>query len=570
MMDKRWLLKSLPETFLVDKLSAELGCERELAILLCQRGIYSFEQSKAFFRPNLEDLHNPFLMKGMDAAVERISTALESGEKIMIYGDYDVDGTTSVSLVYGYLKDKNYPHIMYYIPDRYAEGYGISFIGIDVAEEQGVSLVIALDCGIKAIDKIDYANKKGIDFIICDHHTPGESIPKAIAILNPKQKDCNYPYKELSGCGIGFKLVQGLVADMHDDHRDAFQYLDLVSISIASDIVPITGENRTLCYYGLEKVNNNPSPGIRALMNSANYDEQKVMNVRDLVFGLGPRINAAGRMEKAISAVELLLEKDVTKAKKMADLINEHNFKRREFDSHITEEAVEMIKSSENHDRAKSTVLFKEDWHKGVIGIVASRCIEHYHRPTIILTESNGKATGSARSVPDYNIYEAILKCEDLLDSFGGHQFAAGLTMKKENVNAFRDKFEQVVSENILEEMLLPRIDVDLELKLSAISFAFIKKIDQMAPFGPQNMSPVFMSKDVLLHSSPKVLKDKHLKFQVVQENSAPIDCIGFNFSEYEEIIRSVERFSICYSISINEFRGSRTIQLLIRDIKTE
>ncbi len=568
MLEKRWILKDVPDIRKVEKLASELNSDRILASILIQRGIDGFDEAKEFFRPKLEDLHDPFLMKGMARAVERIQSAMEIGEKIMIYGDYDVDGTTSVSLVYGFLKDKNYPNLEYYIPDRYAEGYGISFAGIDKAEELDVSLVIALDCGIKAVDKVKYANEKGIDFIICDHHTPGKIIPEAHAILNPKQNDCKYPYKELSGCGIGFKLIQAICASMSFDARDAFQFIDLAAISIASDIVPITGENRVLCYYGLQKINRAPSAGIRALMNIAEYKTQKDMNVRDLVFGIGPRINAAGRMDKAISAVELLLENNSEKAAEMASFINSQNTNRREFDSNITVEAVEMIKSSEDLQKAKTTVLFKEDWHKGVIGIVASRCIEHYHRPTIILTESNGKATGSARSVPDYNIYNAILECEDLLESFGGHQFAAGLTLKKENVDIFRQRFEKAVSSNITDELLTPKIDVDLEIELSEIDFSLINKLEQMSPFGPQNMQPVFISRGVRLSSGLRILKEKHLKFQVVQGKSFPYQCIGFNFVDYKDLIDSSDDFSICYSISINEFRGEKSIQLQIRDIK--
>ncbi len=568
MLEKRWILKAVPDHLKVQKLASQLNADRILASLLIQRGIDSFEEAREFFRPKLEDLHDPFLMKGMGKAVDRIQAAMELGEHIMIYGDYDVDGTTSVSLVYGFLKEKNYPNLHHYIPDRYAEGYGISYSGIDKAEELDVSLVIALDCGIKAVEKVDYANQKGIDLIICDHHTPGKILPKAHAILNPKQNNCEYPYKELSGCGIGFKLIQAICISMGYDPRDAFQFIDLVAVSIASDIVPITGENRVLCFFGLQKINKNPCPGIKALKNIAEYQSQKDMNVRDLVFGIGPRINAAGRMDKAITAVELLLEKDAEKASEMASLINSQNSNRRDFDSSITVEAVDMIKSSENLMKAKTTVLFKEDWHKGVIGIVASRCIEHYHRPTIIFTESNGKATGSARSVPDYNIYDAILQCEDLLDSFGGHQFAAGLTLKKENLPVFSKRFEEVVSSNISEELLIPRIDVDLEIDLSEINFALIKNLDQMAPFGPQNMQPVFISKGVRLFSDLRILKEKHLKFQIIQGKSFPYQCIGFNFVDYKDIIDSSERFSICYSISINEFRGERSIQLQIRDIK--
>jgi single-stranded-DNA-specific exonuclease len=568
MQIKRWILKNKPEGLVVERLASELNSEKILSSILIQRGIQTFESAKEFFRPKLEDLHDPFLMKGMRKAIDRIQSAMEESENIMIYGDYDVDGTTSVSLVYGYLKDLNYPNLCYYIPDRYAEGYGISFTGIDVAESKDVSLIIALDCGIKAIDKVDYATEKGIDFIICDHHTPGEKIPKAVAILNPKQKDCSYPYKELSGCGIGFKLIQAFGLHMNYDSRDAFSYMDLAAISIASDIVPITGENRIICFYGLAKINQRPSPGIKALIDIAKYQDKKELNVRDLVFGLGPRINAAGRMDKAISAVELLLEKDYSKAKHFAELIDEHNKSRRDFDSSITDQAVEMIRTSANSENAKSTVLFKDDWHKGVIGIVASRCIEHYHRPTIILTESNGKATGSARSVPGFNIYDAILECEDLLDSFGGHKFAAGLTMKKDKVKEFSDRFEKTVSDTIASDMLIPAIDIDLEIELHEISKSLLKKINQMSPFGPENMSPVFMTSDVTLSGPYKVLKEEHLKFEVRKGKSAPITCIGFNMPELESVIRDNSSFSICYSISINEFRGKESIQLQLRDIR--
>lgn len=570
MISKRWILKPKPKTTSIERLSKEMSVEWILAALLIQRDIHTLESAKEFFKPRLENLHNPFLMKGMKKAVERICTAMESGEKIMIYGDYDVDGTTSVSLLYGFLQEKGYPYLSYYIPDRYSEGYGISFAGIDEAEKRDVSLVIALDCGIKAIDKIDYANEKGIDFIICDHHTPGEKLPLAHAILNPKQKDCEYPYKELSGCGVGFKLIQGICLYMSYDPRDAFAFLDLVAVSIASDIVPINGENRILCHFGLSKINQRPSSGLDALIQIADYQNKAELNVRDLVFGLGPRINAAGRMDKAISAVELLLEKSPEKALEMASYIDEFNKNRRNFDSDITREAVEMIEKEGPESKAKSTVLFKEDWHKGVIGIVASRCIEHYHRPTIILTQSNGKATGSARSVPGYNIYDAILKCEDLLDSFGGHQFAAGLTMEKNKVEEFKSRFESIVSESIHPEQLIPQIDIDLEIELNEINAELLRKINFMAPFGPENMSPVFCTRNVKLHTPLRILKERHLKIQVKKANSNVFDCIGFNMAEYEDLLLANQSFDICYSITINEFRGVRSIQLNLRDIKAE
>lgn len=570
MLEKRWVYKKKAPDALVRRLSSQLNVKWILPALLIQRDIEDFDSAKKFFNPQLDDLHEPFLMKDMRKAVDRILEALELGEGIMVYGDYDVDGTTSVALMYGFLRMLGYPELKYYIPDRYKEGYGISFKGIDYAEENDISLIIALDCGIKAVDKIDYANEKNIDFIICDHHTPGEEVPKAKAILNPKQIDCEYPYKELSGCGIGFKLIQALCEAMERDPRDAFAFLDLLAISIASDIVSMTGENRLMCYHGLKKINEQPSPGIAALMHIASLDNNKILNVRDLVFGLGPRINAAGRIEKATNALELLIEKDFNQALNKAGAVDTQNTQRREFDTNITHEAIEMIRSSEKMVNSKTTVLFKEDWHKGVIGIVASRCIEHYHRPTIIFTESNGMATGSARSVPEYNIYEAILTCEDMLESFGGHKFAAGLTIRKERLEDFREKFEETVSNTILPEQLIPKIDVDLEIELSEITEKLIENIERMSPFGPDNMRPVFVSKNVRLYQSPNILKEKHLKMKLVDEKSEPIEAIGFGMAEFERFLEPNKTFSICYSLSINEFRGIRSIQLLLKDIKTE
>lgn len=538
-----------------------------MAEILVQRGIDSFESAKKFFRPSLDMLHDPFRMKDMDKAVTRILHAFENKESILVYGDYDVDGTTAVALMYGFINSFHYSS-EFYIPDRYKEGYGISKAGIDYAHEKGISLIIALDCGIKSVDLIEYATSLGIDFIICDHHRPGDKIPKAVAVLDPKREDCGYPFKELSGCGIGFKLIQALADQMDDSAIDASAFLDLVAVSIAADIVSLAGENRVLAFYGLEKLRSNPSPGLKALIRLAGIEKR--MNISSVVFGIAPRINAAGRISHAKGAVDLLLAQSEDEAYHFASKLDDKNKQRRDVDSSITLEALDLI--SENiPTNNKSTVLFKNDWHKGVIGIVASRCIEHYYRPTIILTESEGKATGSARSVVGFDVYEAIAQCSDLLDHFGGHKYAAGLTLPLTNVEKFKEQFEKAVSESITDEQLIPQIEIDTEINFNEITPKFIEVIKQMEPFGPENMAPIFSSSGLKLASSLKVLKDKHLKFTAKQAGSPKIyECIGFGLGTMAELLNQSSSFSMTYALEENEFRGNTTLQLNVKDIRID
>jgi single-stranded-DNA-specific exonuclease len=564
-MEKRWDFKAVPDAEKVAALSKIINVSETIASMLIQRGVYDFDSAKAFFRPSLETLNDPFLMKDMDKAVSRIELAINKKQKILIYGDYDVDGTTSVSLLYGFLKSR-YSNIDFYIPDRYSEGYGVSAKGIEFANENNFSLIISLDCGIKSVDKVELANSYGIDFIICDHHRPGDELPKAIAVLDPKREDCKYPYKELSGCGVGFKLLQAFCLKTNIPVDELYIYIDLVAISIASDIVPITGENRILTYFGLKLINKNPRPGVKALIEVAGF--KKALDVTNIVFGLGPRINAAGRIAHASSAVNLLICETALEAEEHAKGINEKNSTRKDFDHIITQEALLMIEENLAAKNFKSTVLFKNDWHKGVIGIVASRCIEKYYRPTIILTESNNYATGSARSVYGFDVYEAISKCSDLLEHFGGHMYAAGLTMKVENVPAFRERFELAVSSAIKEEQLMPRIEVDMKINLDQISEKFLNLIDQMGPFGPENMQPVFVSEFVMDDGRSRVLKEQHLKLSIKQEDSRSIDAIGFGMGHFYENISKGKPFHLCYNISANDFNGVKSLQLSIRDIK--
>jgi single-stranded-DNA-specific exonuclease len=564
-MEKRWDYKAVPDAEDVAALSKVINVNEIISSMLIQRGIHDFDSAKAFFRPALETLHDPFLMKDMSQAVSRIEHAISNNQKILIYGDYDVDGTTSVSLVYGFLKSR-YSNVDFYIPDRYSEGYGVSTTGIEFAKDNNFSLIISLDCGIKSVDKVSMANSYGIDFIICDHHRPGDELPRAIAVLDPKREDCEYPYKELSGCGVGFKLLQAFCIKKNIPLDELYSYLDLVAISIASDIVPITGENRILTYYGLKLINKNPRPGVKALIELAGF--KKALDVTNIVFGLGPRINAAGRISHANSAVNLLISETMDEAQEHAKGINAKNSTRKDFDQIITQEALQMIEENSSGKNFKSTVLFKEDWHKGVIGIVASRCIEKYYRPTIILTVSNNYATGSARSVYGFDVYEAISKCSDLLEHFGGHMYAAGLTMKVENVPAFRERFELAVASDIKEEQLLPRIEVDLKISLDQINEKLLSLIEQMGPFGPQNMQPVFVSEFVVDDGRSRVLKEQHLKLSIRQEGSGSIDAIGFGMSHFYENISKGKPFHICYNISENDFNGSKSLQLMIRDIK--
>jgi single-stranded-DNA-specific exonuclease len=571
-MIKNWVIKQQGDEAVLQHLKEVLGVDMPIANLLKQRGIETFEQAKIFFRPELTHLHDPFLMKDMDRAVERISRAIISGEKIMVYGDYDVDGTTAVAMVYSYFKDF-FPDIIFYIPDRYDEGYGISFKGIDFAAANSVRLIIALDCGIKANEKIKYSNAKGVDFIICDHHTPGASIPEAIAVLDPKRSDCNYPFKELSGCGVGFKLMQAFQSTRNLPFDSLVKYLDLLAVSIASDIVPIIGENRVLAFYGLKQINENPSMGIQTLIKLAGI-QNKNITIEDIVFKIGPRINAAGRMESGSKSVELLISDNTGLAQIMGTKINDFNSTRRNVDSTITQEALTMIQMDESMKNRKSTVLFNPKWHKGVIGIVASRLMDHYYRPTVILTQSNGYATGSARSVNGFDLYQAIEECSDLLENFGGHKYAAGLTMKLNNVNAFQERFEKTVNKMIHPDQLIPVVEIDTELQLSEINDKFFRILKQFQPFGPENMAPVFLTENVSDNGSgkPVGMNSEHLKLSLVHENDPykVFPAIAFQQGRLYNKISGGQGFDICYSLDENVFRGESSIQINIKDIKVD
>ncbi len=572
-MEYVWKQKPKTSQTAIEKLGKEINVNPTLANMLINRGVESFEQAKDYFRPSLSQLHDPFLMKDMDAAVNRIEKAVKNQEKILVYGDYDVDGTTAVALMYSFLKGF-YPHVDFYIPDRYKEGYGISERGVRFAAENGFSLVIALDCGIKAMDKVKLAKELGVDFIICDHHTPGDRLPEAVAVLDAKREDCHYPYKELSGCGVGFKLIQAYAKTHGIEESSLYPYLDLLVVSIAADIVPITGENRILAYYGLDRINNIPGPGLKALILQSKVEKE--IQISDIVFKIGPRINASGRLEHAQASVELLIAPNLDDAIERAKLVDEVNSTRRNFDENITKEAFEMLALREEEAQWNSTVLFKEDWHKGVIGIVASRCIEKYYRPTIILTESNNKATGSARSVVDFDIYEAIAECADLLDQFGGHKYAAGLTLSVKNVPAFQAKFEQVVKSRIEEIHLKPVIEIDDILLLDQINYKFYNILKQMAPFGPGNTEPVFRINNVYA-DEVTVLKDKHLRFKIIQDGqvTTPV-CLGFGMADRAKdpdlttvnMLRGKMRFDIVAEMRENFFRDKSSLQLYVKDIK--
>jgi single-stranded-DNA-specific exonuclease len=565
-MDQRWIIRKTPDTAKVEQLSSDININPVLSSVLIQRGINNYQDAKAYFRPSLSDLHDPFLMEDMDIAIERLNRAIHNGENILIYGDYDVDGTTSVALVFSYLK-KIYSNVFYYIPDRYVEGYGISKKGIEWAVKNNISLIISLDCGIKAVEMTELANSKGIDLIICDHHLPGSSLPEAYAILDPKRKECKYPYKDLSGCGVGFKFLQGFAIQNKLDESGLFDYLDFLAVSIASDIVPVNGENRTFCHFGLEKLNNNPRPGLKALIDVAGLRGK--VTISGIVFGIGPRINAAGRMTHAGLAVELLISESYKEAEHIALKINSNNIERRSFDSNITQEALKMIEGDEKLKNAKSTVLFKSDWHKGVIGIVASRCIDKYYRPTIIMTKSKNKATGSARSVDGFDVYEAIADCSDLLDQYGGHMYAAGLTMDIDKVALFQKRFEKIVEERITDEQLIPHIDIDQVITLDIITHKFLDILKQMAPFGPANSQPIFVSESLFVSNRPRILKDEHLKFYVHQDGvDTTIETIGFGLAQYFELINSGMRFKMAYAIEENNYLGQNSIQLIAKDIK--
>ena len=562
----QWKYKPEPDREIVKRLQNELEIPEKNAVLLAQRGITNFEEARRFFRPNLTDLHDPFLMKGMDIAVDRIEKAIQNNEKILVYGDYDVDGTTAVSIVYSYLKDF-YEHVDTYIPDRYSEGYGVSIQGIDYAGDNGFSLIIALDCGTKAGDKIIYAAEKGIDFIIGDHHTPGEVLPKAVAFLNPKQPDCPYPYKELSGAGIGFKLIQALHQKKQLPLDDIVPYLDLVAVSIGADIVPITGENRIMAYYGLKQIEKNPRPGLRALSRTK---KEKTLDISDLVFTLAPRINAAGRIKHGKEAVKLLVEKDLAVANRFADEIELYNEERRGYDQKITDEALKQIIEQKEEERF-STVVYHPDWHKGVIGIVASRLIETYYRPTIVFTESNGVISGSVRSVSGFNVYDALQACSDYIIQFGGHKYAAGLTIAPENFDNFKAKFEEVVKNTITEASKVPEITIDTTLSFKDINRKFYNIIRQMAPFGPGNMKPVFVTTGVNdTGYSKKVGKDgNHLKISLRELKSGQtLNGIAFNMGDKAELVKSGVPLKVAYILEENHWNNKVTLQLHLKDIK--
>jgi single-stranded-DNA-specific exonuclease len=570
-MKKYWKIKEKGKRTEVEKLAYELNISHVLANLLVQRSITTYDKAKEFFRPNLDDLYDPFIMKDMDKAIDRLDRAIENGEGILVYGDYDVDGTTSVALTYSFLR-KLYEKIDYYIPNRYSEGYGISFKGIDYAAEKKVTLIIALDCGIKAVEKIDYANKKGIDFIICDHHTPAAKLPAAAAVLDPKRSDCPYPFKELSGCGVGFKLLQAYSLRKSIPPEKLNDYIDLVAVSIASDIVPIVGENRILTYFGLKKLEDSPCTGLKAIKGVAGIEDRPI-TVEDIVFRIGPRINAAGRMESGKQAVDLLISQNPEEAIVLCDKINTHNQTRRNIDKNITEEAIKEIKEFSNQYKY-SNVLYNAEWHKGVVGIVASRLIESYYKPTIVLTESNGFATGSARSVDGFDLYEAINECSDLLESFGGHMYAAGLTLKMDNVQKLRDRFEKVVQERITPEQLVPQIDIDAELNFHDITPKFYRILKQFEPFGPGNMNPVFFAENVADNGQGRKVGSggDHLKLNLIQEENPfdDIPAIAFNQGAKFNKITGGNTFDIAYTITENHFRGETTLQLNIKDIKPD
>lgn len=554
----------------VKHLSAALNVDMAIANLLVQRGIKTYQDARSFFRPRLSDLHDPFLMKDMDKAVKRLVEAIQSDEKVLVYGDYDVDGTTSVALMYSFLQNK-LTNVDYYIPDRYMEGYGISKQGIEYAAKNNYSLVVVLDCGIKAIDKIAQAKEMGVEFIICDHHNPGDEIPDAVAVLDPKQPGCNYPYKELSGCGVGFKFIQAFCRDQGIPEDVIYELLDLVVVSIASDIVPLTGENRVLAYYGLRKLNSNPSIGLKTLIKYAGM--QGEIRVNDIVFRIGPRLNASGRIEHGKKSVAILMAEDEEEAEALGSEINSYNEIRKTLDQNITQEALEMIQQNDGWETLNSTVLYNRDWHKGVVGIVASRLTEHYYRPTVILTESNGMATGSARSVGEFDLYEAVGACADLLESYGGHMYAAGMSMKIENVPEFRRRFEEIVTESVKKVKLVPMIDIDAKVGLSDLNPKFLRVLNQFEPFGPHNMMPVFLTEDVMDYGTSRLVGkgSEHIKLDLIEANrsSSVFSAIAFSQAQDFEMIKQSLPFDICYSVTENEYRGKVNMQLNVREIRS-
>ncbi|MDC0006978.1 single-stranded-DNA-specific exonuclease RecJ [Winogradskyella sp.] len=561
----RWILKPKPQISKIEDLKKSLQVDTIVATLLAQRGIDSYQAAKTFFRPNFEELHDPFLMKDMDKAVARIENAIAKHENILVYGDYDVDGTTSVALMSSYLKTR-LDSVATYIPDRYGEGYGVSYKGIDFAHDNDFTLIIALDCGVKAVDKVAYANKKGIDFIICDHHRPGDKLPEAVAVLDPKRDDCKYPFKELCGCGVGFKLITALATRQGQTVEDLTEYLDLVATAIGADIVPIVGENRALAYMGLQIINTNPRPGMKAIIAEVKKD---ILTITDVVFIIAPRINAAGRMKHGNHAVTLLTETDFNLAAQYAIDIDQFNTDRRETDKRITEEA--LIKIEENNEQDQfTTVVFDEDWHKGVIGIVASRLIETYYRPTLVFTKSGDKLAASARSVSGFDVYNALEACSEHIEQFGGHKYAAGLTLLPENYEAFKAKFESVVKATIDPKLLTRELKVDLEIELGEINDKLMRILKQFAPFGPGNLSPTFMSQNLKDTGYGKCVgeDDKHIRLTVTQSFNDKIVCIGFGLGDKIDIIKNKKLFSAAYAIDENHWNGNVSLQLKLKDIK--
>lgn len=569
-LDKQWIVKEPGNPALVRKLAEDLGVDEALANLLVQRNIKTFAEAKSFFRPSLEELHDPFLMKDMDLAVKRLDFALNKNEKILVYGDYDVDGTTAVALVFSFLRNLH-KNLGYYIPDRYNEGYGVSYKGIDWAHENGYTLIIALDCGIKAVEKVAYAQTLGIDFIVCDHHLPDERLPNASAVLDPKRSDCSYPFDDLSGCGVGFKFMQAFAKVRNIDFSQLIPLMDLLVVSIASDLVLMTGENRILAHFGLKQLNESPRKGLLSIIKLSGL-EKHMITIDDIVFKIGPRINAAGRMESGKTAVDLLISRNDDEARNIGDTINTHNNDRKSIDREITQAAIEMAASAADYHERKSTVLYNPLWHKGVLGIVASRLVETYYRPTIVLTESNGFITGSARSIPGFDLYEAIESCSDLLENFGGHMYAAGLTLRESNFEEFYTRFESFVRNKITKELLTPIVNIDTYLEFRQITPKFFRILKQFQPFGPGNMSPVFITENVYDNGNGrKVGSDSgHLKLELIQENEPHrhISAIAFNRAEHFEHLKSGNPVDICYSIAENYYRGIANIQLRVRDIR--
>ncbi|WP_375235214.1 single-stranded-DNA-specific exonuclease RecJ [Winogradskyella sp.] len=561
----RWTIKPKPESTKLAIMKKALQVDDTVAKLLLQRGIDTYEAAKTFFRPSFNDLHNPYLMKDMDKAVSRIEAAIENNENILVYGDYDVDGTTSVALMSSYLKTKT-ENVATYIPDRYVEGYGVSYKGIDFAEDNGFSLIIALDCGVKAIEKVAYAKGKSIDFIICDHHRPGDKIPEAVAVLDPKRDDCAYPFKELCGCGVGFKLICALAEKDEKTPEDLVEYLDLVATAIGADIVPIVDENRALAYFGLQVINSNPRPGMKAMIAEVKKDE---LTITDVVFIIAPRINAAGRMKHGNHAVTLLTETDFNLAAEHALDIDQYNTDRRETDKRITEEALVQIEENSEQERF-STVVYDENWHKGVIGIVASRLIETYYRPTLVFTKSGDKLAASARSVKGFDVYNALEACSEFIEQFGGHKYAAGLTLLPENYEAFKTKFESVVKESIDPKLLTPELKIDSEINLNEIDHRLYRILSQFAPFGPGNMTPVFMTQAIKDTGWGKCVgeDDKHLRFTATQKANEKLVCIGFGLGDKLDIIKDKKSFNVVYTIDENHWNGNISLQLKLKDIK--